>query len=154
MSEYDWDVRCADLELRRLQGGFTQEDWLHFAGIATLAHNTVVNDIHVETGSLRESTKLEFLESTHERWSAQISVGGASFGVKNPVRYAASEFFGYSTKYGGPPTHSYMKRIGWTPTEFGGNYSQGVPVEDDMIGPVTSFFSRGRRTPHPEAGGL
>lgn len=154
MTRYEWDVRCADLELSRLERGFTQEDFLNFAGVVTLAHQTVVNDIHIETGSLRESAKLDFVESTHERWSAQISVGGASTGAKNPVKYALSEFFGRSPKYGGPPAHSYFQRIGWTPDEFGGNVGQGVPIEDDMMGPTTSFFDRGRRTPHPEAGGL
>lgn len=154
MTKYEWDTRCADLELSRLQSGFTQEDWLNFAAVATIAHNTVVNDIHVETGSLRESAKLDFTEATSQRWSAQIQAGGTSFGVKNPVRYALSEFFGRSPAHGGPPSHSYMKRIGWTPAEFGANFGQGVPIEDDMMRPTTEFFDRGHRTPHPEAGGL
>jgi hypothetical protein len=151
--EYEWDVRCADLELRRLQAGFTTDDLLHFAGVVARAHQSVVNDIHVETGSLRESAKFEIMRAGAREFDAEISVGGESGGVKNPVRYAASEFFGTSARHGGPPSHSFFKRVGWSPGEFG-DFSQGVPIEDDLIGPVTSYFSRGRNTPHPERGGL
>lgn len=150
---YEWDIRCADVELRRLQAGFTTDDLLHFAGRVAAAHQSVVNDIHVETGSLRESAKLEILHAGARLFDAEISVGGASAGIKNPVRYAASEFFGTSDVHGGPPSHSFFKRVGWSPEEFGG-FSQGVPIEDDMVGPVISYFQRGVNTPHPERGGL
>lgn len=150
---YEWDTSCADLELGRLERGFTTEDLVAMAGIMAMAHQTVVNDIHVETGSLRESAKLDIEHSGSERFDAQISVGGASAGVKNPVAYAASEFFGTSPRHGGPPSHSFFKRIGWAPEEFGGS-TQGVAIEDDMLAPVNAFFQRGVNTPHPERGGL
>lgn len=155
MSEnFEWDIRCADVELARLEEGFTGYDFVNFTRVAYQAFNTVRNDIHVETGSLRDSARLNLGEATPERWSAEISVGGASAGVKPMVRYAASEFFGTSPRHGGPPSHSFYKKVGWSPASFGGNFSGGVPVEEDLVGPVSSFIERGRRTPHPEAGGL
>lgn len=155
MSEnYEWDVRCADVELSRLEGGFTGEDFVNFTRVAYLAYTTVVNDIHIETGSLKSSARLDLETMTPHVWSAEISVGGDSTGVKPIVRYAAAEFFGSSPRHGGPPSHSYFKRVGWTPDRFGGNFGSGVPIEDDLAGPASSFISRGRRTPHPERGGL
>lgn len=164
MTDYEWDTRCADLELRRLQHGFTEYDHTNFAAVLMTAYARVSADVHVDTGRLRESGSAEVTRSAAHRWSGEISFGGAG------VRWAASEFFGTAPAHGGYPSHSYFRRVGWQPTprmggdEGGvpwsqqpiGNVSsgQGVPIEDDMMGPVTSFISRGRRTPHPEAGGL
>lgn len=136
MTEYTWDTRCADLELDRLQAGFTGYDHANFSRIFLIAFQRSVKDIHIESGSLLSSGKAEPLVSDHVQWSAQISYGGTSAGVNNPVRYAASELFGTSPKYGGPPAHNYFRNTRY--------------VDDDMIGPVSSFISRGRRTPHPE----
>lgn len=138
--EYEWDIRCADVELERLQDGFTTYDHLNFARVLLMGYTRAVADVHVETGSLRGSMRPDVTTSTDERWVGDISAGGASSGIKNPVRYAASEFFGNSPRYGGPPAHNYYRNL--------------EHIDDDMIGPVSSFISRGRRTPHPEAGGL
>lgn len=171
--KYEWDIRCADLELMRLENGFTQEDFMAFSSVLHLAFQTVQNTVHVMTGRLRESGSARVERSSSEDWVGQISFGGQG------VRYAASEFFGYSAKHGGYPSHAYFRRIGWQPMEraFHPNdvaantpgsspvrwnqapisnteSTEGAHIEDDMMGPVTSFFSRGRRTPHPEDGGL
>lgn len=150
---YEWDVRCADLELHRLQDGFGTEDFLAMAGVVTAAYLLVQSDVHVVTDSLRQSGKLEISPSHDGDFEAEISFGGASGGVKNPVRYAASEFFGRSPKHGGPPSHTFFKEIGWTPPRFG-SFSGAAPIEDDMVLPVEAFFDRGHSTPHPERGGL
>lgn len=157
---YEWDTRCADMELERLQDGFTSYDHVNFARVLLLGYARVQNDVHVQTGRLRASTHAHVEESSPHRWEGDITVGGAG------IRYAASEFFGYSPRHGGYPSHSYFRRVGWQPTSRAGvpgedvpwsqtpignvTSSVGVPIEDDMMGPVNSFFSRGRRTPHPE----
>jgi hypothetical protein len=140
MSEYEWDVRCADLELARLERGFTGADHTAFARAFLTNFTRTVAAIHIETGSLLASSRADLLESSDSRWEAEMKYGGASAGVKNPVRYAVSELFGRSPKHGGPPSHDYLRST--------------RHIDDDFIGPVTSFFSRGRRTPHPERGGL
>jgi len=149
MAKYEWDTSCADLELRRLGDGFEQRDFINFARVLAMGYVRAQADVHIETGSLRASMDMDVTTSTSDRWEGHISAGGTSSGEKNPVRYAASEFFGTYPKHGGAPNHSYFRRLGWNP--FGGAVI-GVPIEDDMLGPVTSFFSRGRNTPHPEAG--
>lgn len=134
----EWDIRCADLELRRLQDGFTAYDHANFAAVLLRNYLQTQAIVHIETGSLRASGDVDIDHSTGERWEGHLAYGGASGGIKNPVRYAASELFGRSPRYGGD--HDYLR-----PTEH---------IDDELIGPVTSFISRGRRTPHPEAGGL
>jgi hypothetical protein len=136
MTHYEWDTSCADVELARLQRGFTGYDNLNFARVLLTAFGRVVKDIHIETGSLLSSATVDPIDTTPQRWSGQISVGGASAGVNNPVRYAASEFFGTSPRHGGPPSHNFYRNL--------------EHIDDDFAGPVSSFISRGRRTPHPE----
>lgn len=161
-TEYDWDTRCADVELARLQRGFTRYDHMNFSRVLLAGYARVQADVHVRTGRLRQSGKAEVNDSGSYHWSGEISFGG------NGVRWAASEFFGYSPKHGGYPSHQYFKRLGWLPTsrsvgadggvpwtqgpirDVPGGTGRGVPIEDDMLGPVTSFISRGRRTVHPE----
>lgn len=136
MTEIDVDIRCSDWELRRLQNGFTNEDNLNFAGV--LFRNFAKTDaaVHVETGSLRGSGVAEVDESSDHAWEGHISYGGTSFGVKPRVKYAVSELFGTSPKHGGPPAHDFMRH-----TRF---------IEDELYGPVTTFFMRGYSMPHPE----
>lgn len=140
-TRYEWDVSCADLELRRLSDGFTGYDHVNFARVLAMGYARVQADVHIETGSLRGSIDMDVSSATGERWVGEIDAGGASVGVKNPVRYAASEYFGTSPRYGGPPSHNYFR-----------NVEQTMP--DDIQSVVASFVSRGRRTPHPERGGL
>ncbi len=136
MTSYDWDIRCADVELSRLEQGFTGYDHANFARVFLNAYQRTIRDVHIETGSLLASGKAEPLVSSNERWEAQISYGGASAGVNAVVRYAASELFGSSARYGGPPSHDYLR--------------SAAHIDEELAGPVSSFISRGRRTPHPE----
>lgn len=136
MTQYEWDARCADLELSRLERGFTGIDHAHFARVILTAFARVVQDVHIESGSLLSSIKVEPLTNSDREWSGQISAGGSSAGVKNPVRYAASEYFGTSPKHGGPPSHNYFRNI----------EDVGAHLHDA----AGEFVSRGRTTPHPE----
>lgn len=162
MTSYEWDNSCADLELARLESGFTGYDHANFARVLLQGYLRVQSDIHVQTGRLRSSARAHVEVSESDRWEGEISVGGMG------IRYAASEFFGYAPKHGGYPSHAFYRRVGWQPTpRFGEDdhgdgvpwsqnpigsveSSSGVPIWEDMQGPVTSFISRGRRTPHPE----
>jgi hypothetical protein len=160
MTTYEWDTRCADIELERLQDGFTSYDHINFARVLMMGFARVQNDVHVQSGRLRASGDANVETSTPHQWAGEISFGGGR------IRYAASEFFGYADAHGGYPSHAYFRRVGWQPTpRFGdggedvpwsqqpiGNVQSGsgVPIEDDMIGPLTSFISRGRNTVHPE----
>lgn len=148
MTEYRWDIRCADVEFERIERGFTGHDNANFARVLLAGYARVVRDIHIETGSLLASAKVEPIESIPERWSGQISVGGASAGVNPVVRYAASEFYGSSLRHGGEPQHSFFKSLGWTKLGYGP--FAGPTIDEDMMGPASSFLSRGRNTPHPE----
>ena len=170
MAKYEWDTRCADLELARLERGFTTEDFTNFAATLEMGFQTVQNTVHVMTGRLRESGQRTVTEASSSHWEGEISFGG------NGVKWAASEFFGYSDKHGGYPSHAYFRRVGWQPvartslepaenqpghSEVRWNQlpiantvpSQGFPIEDDMKYQAAYFFSRGSRTPHPERGG-
>lgn len=161
MTEYQWDTSCADLELRRLEHGYTEQDHLGFARILVEGFAKAQADVHVQTGRLRSSGRAEIDSSTSEGWSGEIRFGGGT------VRWAASEFFGYADKHGGYPSHQYFKKLGWLPNERSVGAEDGVPwaqspardvpgsegIQDDMMGPVTGFFDRGQHTPHPERGG-
>lgn len=136
MSSYEWDTRCADMELARLERGFTTYDHMNFARVFLTNFTRTVQNIHIETGSLLSSSRADMVESSPVRWDAQMSFGGSSAGVNNPVRYAVSELFGTSPRHGGPPSHDYLRTT--------------AHIDDDFVGPVASFISRGRRTPHPE----
>lgn len=149
MTEYHWDTRCPDLEFDRLEKGYTSYDFTNFSRVLLQGFARVVGDVHIETGSLLSSIKVEPGVSTPAQWSGEISAGGASAGVNGVVRYAASEFFGTSPRHGGPPSHSYFKNLGWVPNQFG-EYNRGRSIEEDMSGPAASFFERGQNTPHPE----
>ncbi len=140
MTEYEWDIRCADMELRRLQDGFTGYDQVNFARVLLRNFGRVVQDVHIETGSLLGSIKVDVDSSGDDKWEGHISAGGSTAGVKNPVKYAVEEMRGKSLKHGGPPNHDYMRHT--------------KDIDEEMMGPFGSFFSRGRRTPHPEGGAL
>lgn len=133
MTSFEWDTNCADLELRRLQDGFTGYDHLNFTRVMLMAYSRTIQDVHIDTGSLLSSGRVNALDTSGDRWSGEISYGGTSAGINNPVKYAAQEYF-----RGGQ--HDYLRS-----TEF---------IGETFMGPVSSFFSRGRRTPHPEAGAL
>lgn len=161
MTEYEWDTSCADLELSRLERGFTEQDHLGFARVLVQGFAKAQADVHVETGRLRASGHANIDRAGAHDWSGEISFGGGA------VKWAASEFFGYSPRHGGWPSHQYFKKLGWLPNERsfiegeGAAWTQGpardVPgsegIQDEMLDPVTGFFDRGHATPHPEHGG-
>src|SRR3954469_2110669 len=132
MTGYDWDTRCADLELARLQAGFTGYDHANFSRVLLDGALHVEAAIHVETGRLKSSTDARIGTSSADRWEGTISVGGPG------IRYAASEFFGYSPKHGGYPSHSFMRPVGWQPTPRGGvgHGEGGVPWSQQPVGNV------------------
>lgn len=136
MTSYEWDTRCADLELERLARGFTGHDHQNFARVLLTNFARVVGDIHIETGSLLSSSRADLIASTDDKWEAEMRFGGSSAGVKNPVRYAASELFGRSPKHGG--MHDYLRST--------------RHIDRDLVDPVGDFITRGRHTPHPEGG--
>jgi hypothetical protein len=168
VAEYEWDVRCADLELARLERGYTSEDFLGFAGALLRNFEAVRAAVHVETGRLQQSGAVSVDEASGDRWSGEISFGGGG------VKWAASEFFGYSDKHGGYPSHVYFRSAGWQPFERAfhphdpgphgptgsdvrlsqgpiSNTPTSTPgIEDDMLRPAVDFFARGQHTPHPE----
>lgn len=158
MTTYEWDTSCADLELDRLALGWTGEDQVAFAGVLAAGYTRVKADIHVETGRLSNSAHAFVENSDNDYWSAEISVGGPG------IRYAASEFFGYSPRHGGYPSHQYFKTVGWLPLPRGADaeWTQGPvrdagsagrgsnPIDEDMVKQALQFFQRGKKTPHPE----
>lgn len=137
-TSYEWDVECADLEFERLQKGFTIRDREVFGTTAGLAALFAQFRVHPETGSLAESIKFKETASSPRRWEGDISAGGAS-SPKNPVRYALSEYFGKSPKYGGPPSHNYF-------------LDAEASLPGDILGVAESFLSREARHPHGPLG--
>lgn len=138
MSSYRWDTRCADLELARLERGFTGNDIAALGGVLLAAFVETQTEIHVETGRLKASGEAKLLHSGSHAWSGEISYGGNfSYGGKRAGRYAASEYFGTSPRYGGPPNHNWMR------------HAEG-DVGGDMEAVVDAYFNRGHLTPHPE----
>lgn len=133
---FEWDTRCADLELRRLREGFTGYDHLNFGRILFENFARTQAAVHIITDSLRQSGRADVTRSGRRRWEGEIIYGGFSSGPKTPVDYAVAELYGTSPKYGGD--HDYM-----APTRF---------IDEELLGPVSSFISRGRNTPHPERG--
>lgn len=137
MTEYQWDERCADLELSRLQRGFTGLDHTAFGTVLLGGFLDTQAAIHVETGTLRASGRADVGTTNSSHWEGEIGYGGA-FRVGNKVagNYAWSEYFGRSPRYGGPPSHNWMLST--------------VGIEDPLTEAAEAFFDRGHFTPHPE----
>ncbi len=151
-ARYEWDTDCADRELSRLERGFTAEDHAAFSAVLLAGFTRVQNAVHIETGRLRASGDADVTRTTDRSWHGHMSFGGAG------VRWAASEFFGYSPKHGGYPSHAYYRVVGWQPMPRPGGLNRAlapardVPglhgIQDDMLIPVGEYISRGRLTPH------
>ncbi len=156
MTKYQWDITCANRELKRIQRGFTEEDHASFAAVLLAGYIRVQSAAHVETGRLRASGSSDVTRSTARAWHGHMSFGGQG------VPYAASEFFGYSPRHGGYPSHAYYRGVGWQPTPRGFTSNGDVPwsqlpvrdapgtsgIQDEMIEPVGAFITRGKLTPH------
>ncbi len=133
MSYVSVDTTCADMELDRLQRGFTTEDHFNFASVLFTNYVQTQEDAHVITGSLRGSGIAEVDVARDSRWEGNISYGGASYGPRNPVKYAVYEIFKQrDLQY----DHYLFRR-----TDH---------IDDEYVGPLTTFLARGRKLPHPE----
>jgi hypothetical protein len=77
-------------EIDRLAAGPTIEDYEHFEANLIGQFAETQATVHVITGSLKSSGKISS-RSTDTRWEGEITYGGPSAGVHNPVEYAEFE---------------------------------------------------------------
>jgi hypothetical protein len=77
-------------EVDRLADGPTAQDLLHFENILQIQFIATQYKVHKITRSLQLSGKVD---SKHEndKWEGEITYGGPSAGVNNPVDYAEYE---------------------------------------------------------------
>jgi hypothetical protein len=77
-------------EIDRLSDGPTLNDYLAFERVLASQYSATQTAVHVITGSLKLSGKIDssFSQSS---WKGEISYGGSSEGVHNPVKYAEYE---------------------------------------------------------------
>lgn len=87
-------------ELDRLDRIPTVEDQAKLDAVLVAGFKAMQADTHVRTGSLVSSEKMESKDG-HKKWEGQLSAGGPSTGVNNPVDYAI-----YEKARGGP--HDFM----------------------------------------------
>jgi hypothetical protein len=79
-----------DQEVDRLAAGPTAMDFAKFEIILQQQFAATQAAVHVITRSLKLSGKMES-EATQDSWSGEISYGGTSAGIHNPVDYAEYE---------------------------------------------------------------
>lgn len=77
-------------EIDRLAAGPTQADLFKFDVVLTHQFVATLDAVHVVTGSLKSSAKVAS-NATEDKWEGQISYGGVSAGIHNPVDYAEYE---------------------------------------------------------------
>jgi len=87
-------------ELDRLDRIPTFKDKAALDAVLVAGFKEMQADTHVRTGSLVSSEKQESKEHG-KKWEGQLSAGGVSTGVNNPVNYAI-----YEKARGGP--HDFM----------------------------------------------
>lgn len=80
---------CFD-EVSRLERGPTAIDFLKFETVLDRQFNATQAAVHVITRSLKTSGKQKS-NSDKNSWEGEISYGGASAGIHNPVDYAEYE---------------------------------------------------------------
>lgn len=79
-----------DKELDRLSDGPTIQDIMKFESVLARQFNATQARVHVQTGSLKTSGKVSS-SKTPSSWEGNISYGGLSGGIHNPVDYAEFE---------------------------------------------------------------
>ncbi len=90
-----------------------------FEAILTTQFQITQKAVHIQTGSLKSSGKIDS-DRDNNSWKGQFSYGGISSGVHNPVRYAIHEldrgaFHDYMSegveygKFYGPAIISWMR---------------------------------------------
>lgn len=77
-------------EIDRLAKGLTYSDILRFESVLASQYTSTQRRVHVVTGSLKLSGKVES-DATDNKWEGSISYGGVSAGINNPVDYAEFE---------------------------------------------------------------
>lgn len=79
-----------DKEIDRLADGPTIQDYEHFESNLIGQFAETQATVHVITGSLKSSGKISS-SSTETGWEGEITYGGPSAGIHNPVKYAEYE---------------------------------------------------------------
>lgn len=88
--ESDWSA--VEKELERLERMPDFKTQLALDIVLQLGFVDTQKDVHVDTGSLKESGKVESEASkATQKWEGTIRYGGPSTGVNNPVDYAIYE---------------------------------------------------------------
>lgn len=87
---FEMDLNGAGRELDRLRRGPAIDDILRLESTLADLFAETQAVVHIITGSLKLSGKVES-ESARNHWLGEISYGGQSAGVHNPVRYAQLE---------------------------------------------------------------
>lgn len=116
------DIEKMLSEVRRLANPLGDNSTLSdtFEAIITTQFQLTQKAVHIQTGSLKSSGKLD-TDKDGNSWKGVISYGGISSGIHNPVRYA-----GHELERGG--LHDYM--------------SEGIEYER-FYGPAISSWMRG-----------
>jgi hypothetical protein len=84
------DTHDFDLNFERMSNAPTKKGIAFLEATLFLAYEAQREATHVETGSLKSSTKKDS-ETRRHVWEGTITAGGASTGVNNPVNYAIYE---------------------------------------------------------------
>lgn len=77
-------------EINRLANGPTLADLEKFEGVLISQFAATQTAVHIQTGSLKSSGKVSS-EASENKWEGNISYGGPSTGIHNPVDYAEYE---------------------------------------------------------------
>lgn len=79
-----------DKEIDRLAAGPKAQDFLRFDAVLTSQFQATQRAVHVLTRSLKTSGKTNS-DSDGNKWEGEITYGGPSEGIHNPVDYAEYE---------------------------------------------------------------
>ena len=79
-----------DQEIDRISEGPTLANMLAFEAVLTRQYAATQGAVHIQTGSLKSSGQVSSNISS-DNWEGNISYGGPSTGIYNPVDYAEFE---------------------------------------------------------------
>lgn len=126
----DVDISDGDRELRRLDDAPDLSTVMRLESLLTAQFQATQMAVHIITGSLRESGKIDS-ELGRAAWNGEIVYGGAAPGsVHDPVRYAQIE------QQRGPGGSLYRSERGWL---RGGDIEGNRNVLHDFMAPVHAF---------------
>lgn len=113
------DISDADHELRRLEDGPDLQDLVRLDAAITRLYAETQAVVHIITGSLKASGKLEDSKFEGHVWHGQFSYGGVSEGsAHDPVTYAKVERAKAGSK-GSLGPHDFMWPTHGTAHEYG-----------------------------------